>query len=286
MGAFAGQGVPNRIAALMPNRIAALPMYDFPGLRDAQDRFWAALALRLRKSAIAQVPRKLTRSLSHREVWSHPGLLFGQACEYPVSKSFRGCLRILATPRYRAPGCNRNTYRSAIVVRAEEHADSLEELRGQRCVVNEPDSNSGMNLLRASLAPLSGGARFFRSVTFSGSHTRSIELIAAGEADVAAIDCVTFEHLRRTRSELVSQVRIVDWTPPSPCLPFVISQQASETTVAAVRNALEAVCADPTLAPVRDTLLLESVDLTPDTTFTRVLELEQQAEQWRYPALL
>jgi ABC-type phosphate/phosphonate transport system substrate-binding protein len=143
-----------------------------------------------------------------------------------------------------------------------------------------------MNLLRAALAPLSGGSRFFRSVHFSGSHRKSLALITAGEADVAAIDCVTLEHLRRTRPQLISRVRIVDWTPPSPCPPFVISRQTSATTIAAVRDALKAVCADPTLAPVRDSLLLESVDLTPDTTFTRVLELERQAEQWRYPALL
>ena len=278
MGSSSGQ--------VVPLWIAALPMYDFPELRDAHDRLWVALARRLRESGIAGVPRQLIRRLSHREVWSHPGLLFGQACEYPVSKAFRQHLRILATPRYCAPGCNGNTYRSAIVVRAEESANSLEELRERRCVVNEPDSNSGMNLLRAALAPLSGGARFFRSVSFSGSHRKSIELIAAGEADVAAVDCVTLEHLRRARPHLIAQVRIVDWTPPAPCLPFVISRQMSETTVAAVRHALNTVCVDPALAPVREILLLESVDLAPDTTFGRVLELEQQAERWRYPALL
>jgi ABC-type phosphate/phosphonate transport system substrate-binding protein len=261
-------------------------MYDFPELRDAHDRFWAALARGLRETGIAGVPEQLTRGLSHREAWSHPWLLFGQACEYPVSKFFREHVRILATPHYRAPGCNANTYRSAIVVRAEDPAESLEDLRERRCVVNEPDSNSGMNLLRAALAPLSLGSRFFRSVTVSGSHRNSIELIAAGEADVAAIDCVTLEYLRRARSHLISRVRIVDWTPPSPCLPFVISRQTSEMTVAAVRDALQEVCADPTLTAVRDSLLLERVDLTPDTTFTRVLELESQAAQWRYPALL
>lgn len=270
----------------MSTWIAALPMYDFPELREAHDRFWSALARRLQEGGVVGVPQGLTRRWSHREVWSHPGLLFGQACEYPVSKSFRGYLRILATPHYRAPGCSRHCYRSAIVARAEEAADSLEDLRQRRCVLNEPDSNSGMNLLRAALAPLSGGARFFRSVSCSGSHRKSVELIVAGEADVAAIDCVTLEHLRRTRPELIAQIRIVDWTPSSPCLPFVIARQTGDSTVAAVRCALKAVCADPTLAPVRETLLLEGVNLAPDTTFARILELERQAQQWCYPALL
>src|SRR3569623_1507352 len=93
-----------------PIWIAALPMYDFPELREAHDRFWAALARRMREGGTAGVPTELTRGLSHRQVWSHPGLLFGQACEYPVSKSFRAQLRIVATPRYGAPGCHESTY--------------------------------------------------------------------------------------------------------------------------------------------------------------------------------
>lgn len=278
MRAHTGEGV--------PDRIAALPMYDFAEVREGHDRLWSALALRLRESGVAGVPGQLNRGLSHRETWSHPGLLFGQACEYPLSKSFWRYLKILATPRYQAPGCTESAYRSAIVVRAGEPASSLEGLRERRCVVNEPDSNSGMNLLRAALAPIAGGTRFFHSVIFSGSHHRSLELIAAGEADVAAIDCVTLEHLRRTRPLLTSQVRVMDWTAPSPCLPFIISRQCSEVTVAAVRAALEGVCADPALAAVRKTLLLEGVDLAPDTSVTKVLELELQAQRWRYPKLL
>ncbi len=92
-------------------------------------------------------------------------------------------------------------------------------------------------------------------------------------------------HVQRTRPQLISKIGILNWTPPSPCLPFVVSQQTSEVTVAAVRRALESVCADPVLAPVRKILLLEGVDLTPDTTFRRVSELELRAEQWRYSSL-
>lgn len=269
-----------------PIRIAALPMYDFPHLRDAHDRFWAALAFRLRERGALDVPGELTRSLDCREIWSHSGLLFGQACEYPLSKSFREHLRIVATPRYRAPGCDRNTYRSAIVVRIGEPANSLEELRGRRCAVNEPDSNSGMNLLRAALAPFSREARFFRSVSVSGSHLRSLELVAEGEADVAAIDCVTLEHLRSSRQPLISRLRIVDWTPSSPCPPFVTSRQTDGTTLMALRDALQEIGADRAVAAEREALLLESVDVTPDATLVRVLELEQEAVRGRYPALL
>jgi ABC-type phosphate/phosphonate transport system substrate-binding protein len=261
-------------------------MYDFPELGRGHQQFWSALVARLEAAGIAYLPRRLTHGLSCRATWAHPGLIFGQACEYPLAKSFREYLQILATPRYGAPGCSGAAYRSAIVVRADEPADSLEELRQRRCVVNEPDSNSGMNLFRAALAPVSGGGRFFASVQLSGSHQRSLELVAAGEGDVTAVDCVTFAHVQKLRPQLAGQLRVIDWTPPSPCLPFVTSRRTSEVTVLALRAALADVFADRDLAPVRDQLLLSGVDLLPDEKLTRVTDLEIQAEQWGYPALL
>jgi ABC-type phosphate/phosphonate transport system substrate-binding protein len=273
-------------AEAVPIRIAALPMYDIPELRDAHDRLWTALAQRLRANGVTPVPGRLTRDLGHREIWAHPGLLFGQACEYPVSKYLRERLRIISTPRYNAPGCIAYSYSSAIVVHADEPVSLLEDLRQRRCVVNEPDSNSGMNLFRAALAPVAGGARFFRSVSFSGSHRKSIELIAAREADVTAVDCVTLRHLQRFHTHLTSQVKVIDWTPSSPCLPFVTSTQTEEATFQALRSAMADVFTDSTLAPARELLLLEGVNLNPDTTLSRVSELEAQAKRWRYPVLL
>ena len=274
------------VEEIVPTWIAALPMYDFPDLREAHDRLWAALAQRLWAIRVAGVPGTLTRELSHRAVWAHPRLLLGQACEYPLSKSFRESLRIVATPRYGAPGCAGTYYRSAIVVRADEPVDSLEGLRDRRCVVSEPDSNSGMNMFRAALAPVSGGSRFFQSVCFSGSHRKSLEFVAARDADVTAIDCVTLAHLRRIQPQLTSGVRVIDWTPASPSLPFVTSRQTSEPTLRALRAAMAEIFAHSALAPVREQLFLEGLDLAPDRSFGRVLQLEIEAEQWRYPKLL
>jgi ABC-type phosphate/phosphonate transport system substrate-binding protein len=278
--------LPTPVTEVASIQIAALPMYDFQELREAHDRLWAALAQRLQALGVAPVPRQLTRGLSHRDVWAHPGLLFGQACEYPASKFFRERLRVVATPRYGAPGCADTCYRSAIVVRAAEPAQQLEDLRHRRGIANEPDSNSGMNLFRAALAPLSSGVRFFQTLQFSGSHRRSMELVATGEADITAVDCVTLAYLQRLHPELTSRLRVIDWTPTSPCLPFVTSALTSESTLAALRSAIAEVFADRALAPARDALLLEGVDLSPDATFARVKELELEAEHWQYPELL
>jgi ABC-type phosphate/phosphonate transport system substrate-binding protein len=262
--------------------IAALPMYDFRELRPAHDALWEAVAQRLVAGGLRDVPLELTRDLEHREIWRHPDLLLAQACEYPLAKSFGEHLQIVATPRYAAPGCTGIFYQSAIVVRADDPASTLADLRERRCAVNELDSNSGMNLLRAALAPIAVDPRFFSSVMISGSHRRSLEMIAANEVDVAAIDCVTFAHLQRIDRALTREVRLLCWTPPSPCLPFVTSRSNDAATVKRLRSALAAAFADPALAPVRKRLLLQGVDLTPDATLSRVLKLERDAINWGY----
>ena len=66
-----------------------------------------------------------------------------------------------------------------------------------------------MNLLRAAIAPLSDGTPFFESVVLSGSHRRSVAMVVAGVADVAAIDCVTFAHLQRLYPHEVTGVRVL-----------------------------------------------------------------------------
>jgi ABC-type phosphate/phosphonate transport system substrate-binding protein len=265
--------------------IAGLPMYDFPELRSAHDALWSAIAERLIASGVRAVPRLLTRNLEHRDIWRHPRLLLAQACEYPLARSFGEHVTIVATPRYSAPGCEGILYQSAVVVRADDPAASLADTRGRRCVVNEIDSNSGMNLLRAALAPLARGMRFFGSVTLSGSHRRSVALIAANQADIAAIDCVTFAHLRAIDPALMGQVRVLCWTPPSPCLPLVTGRRTSEHTRDRLRSALAAVFADSALAPVRQRLLLDGIDLAPDVTLSRVLKLEREAVELGYARL-
>jgi ABC-type phosphate/phosphonate transport system substrate-binding protein len=269
-----------------PERIAALPMYDYPELAAAHDALWSALSDRLIAAGIADVPRELTRSLGHFETWQHPRLLVGQGCEYPLATSFSGSVRLVATPRYSAPGCEGATYRSAIVVRKEDPAERLTDLRGRRCVINEPDSNSGMNLLRAAIAPLAGGGPFFASVSLSGAHWNSAAMVAEGRADVAALDCVSFAHFRRLRPESLANLRILGWTASSRSPPFITARTTDDATLGVLRSALASVAADATLADTRARLFLAGFDFEPDDQFIGVLSHERQAAALGYPALV
>ncbi len=266
--------------------IAALPMYDFPALVRTHDSLWSRLKRQFEQAGVAGVPVGLTRNRDHEDIWTDPHLLFGQACEFPLAKYFPQRTRHVATPRYSAPGCHGGTYRSALLVRKHDPATQITDLRGRRCVINELHSNSGMNLLRAAIAPIAGGPKFFESMRVSGSHRQSVQAVAAGEADVCAVDCVTKAHLQRLYpSEGIGSLRVLDWTAATPSLPFITAATVGDATVASIRAALHALTLDPAFDEFRDELFLEGFDLAPVSEYSEALHLEREASRWGYPNL-
>lgn len=258
-------------------RIAALPMYDFEPLRASTDAWWAAIAARLRAAGVDDVPAALCRDLGHTAGWHDRRLLFGQACQYPLSRMAPVPVRLVAIPAYHAPGCAGSRYSSAIVVRRDDAAPDLAALRGRRCAVNERESNSGFNLLRATLARRGLGAPFFASVLFTGAHFASAQAVADSRADAAAIDCVSFALIARHWPPLAGALRVLDWTVSSPGLPYVTARDTDEPTLGRLRAALRDAAADPALAAVRAALLIDAIDLAVDDGYTEVRALEHEA---------
>ena len=265
--------------------IAALPMYDGPGTAQANDAIWAAIAVRLRERGVA-APERLTRGGDLASLWRSPSLVFGQTCGYPFVKDLRDSVALIATPEYDFPGCDGVAHRSFLVRGAGDPRRSLEAFRGGVAALNSWDSNSGMNLFRAAIAPLARGRTFFGAVVAMGSHQRSVEAVAEGRADLAAIDCVSFGLMKRLRPNLVARVTVVAESPLSPGLPFIASARLPEASVAAVREALFEALADPDLAEARAALGLKgAARVTTPADYERVLEIEGAAEAVGYPRL-
>ncbi len=260
-------------------------MYDFPELQATHDTFWAGLRGHLQAAGLAQPPALLTRGMHHARIWSHPSLLLAQACEYPLAKSQAVPVRLVATPHYRATGCSGSAYRSAILVRKTDPTETLQDLQGRRCVINEATSNSGMNLFRAVVAPIAHGNAYFGSVLSSGSHRRSLKMVASEAADVSAIDCVTWALLQRIEPLAAAEVRVLGWSPATPSLPYITAATTDDEALNALRVALVAAVHDSRLAQVCQALLLEDFDIKPSGKFSEVLQLEREASALGYPEL-
>jgi len=272
-------------AARTATRIAALPMYDLPELEEANDQIWTALGRRLRDDGVADVPKRLTRGAPLTALWTDPDLLLTQACGYPLMTALAGQVRFVSTPRYGAPGCRGPFHRSAVVVRVLERGQGLAELAGARLALNDQASGTGMNLLRALIAPLAGGRPFFSDVEITGSHLASAEAVAGGNADLAALDSVTWAHLRRLRPTLAAQLRVLAWSAESPGLPLITARNTDEATLAAISRALAEVMRDPRLAGARRELLLDGLSDLPEARYLSALHWKRFAADLDYPEL-
>lgn len=264
--------------------VAALPMYDLPEIASATDALWRRIADGLSARGVA-APPALTRGRDLYGLWRDPGLIFGQTCGYPYMTGLANEVALIATPEYGFPGCAGADHCSFLVAASNDPRRDLAEFRGAVAAVNSYESNSGMNLFRAAVAPLAGGRPFFSGAILTGSHAASLDAVADGRAGLAAIDCVTFGLLRRWRPGAVERVAVVARTPPLPGLPFILSARLPEETLAAARAALFEALADPALASARAALGLEGASILAPAAYQRVLDIERDAAAAGYPRL-
>jgi ABC-type phosphate/phosphonate transport system substrate-binding protein len=266
-------------------QLASLAMYDPPWLRWANDALWASLAERLSAQGIGDVPARLHRDEDLDDLWDSPSLLLAQSCGYPLMTALRESVQLVATPRYVAEGCEGASHRSAIVVRADDGASSIADLRGKRLGINSVRSNTGMNLLRAEIAPHANGQAFFRNVILTRSHARSIAALLSDRIDVAAIDAVTLAHLQDRYPRHAGDLRILAWTAASPGLPLITASATSPQTLAALRGALHASLDDPHLSEAFHALKIVDFDWLTIDDYACILDFEANACAHSYPAL-
>lgn len=259
-------------------------MYDHLAARWATDRLWAAISAKLAKAGI-DAPEHLHRPQDYVASWTDPDLLLSQTCGFPYVSMLRGEVQLVATPCYRAEGCEGPAYRSALITRADDPGQALEDFRGRRAAFNAPHSQSGYNCLRSAVALLAEGAPFFSGVVETGRHAASLEAVAESKADLCAIDCVTWALEEKYAPEAAKRFKVIGWSEPAPALPYITSQKTDEATLQALRAATMQVSGEPGLADVRDALLLDGFQILGDEDYEPVAEMERRAADQGYPKL-
>ncbi len=265
--------------------VASLAMYDLPEVTAATDAWWGGLARAMRREGIADVPDTLRRDSEVSPAWRAPDLLFSQTCGYPLTHDFAGKLRVVATPCFDCAGCEGPRYCSHLIVRADDPARSLDDLRGRIATANNPDSQSGYSAFRASVAPLARSGQFFSEIVMSGGHGNSLALVAEGKADVCAVDCVTYTLLSRHRPAAVASLRQLGQTVDAPGLPYVTRADASDDLLKRLRTALFSALDAPDLATARETLLIAGAEVLPENAYDRIIEIENESRALGYATL-
>ena len=262
----------------------ALPMYNVSdAVTCGYDLLLDALIGILQRNGWHEPIEKVHAPADLPGFWQRPDLLLSQTCGYPYMTRFQGRVHLLATPCFDFSGCRGADYSSVIVVRADSGIGTLEDARGGVAAVNEMDSNSGMNLLRHAVAPLARDGRFFRDVRISGAHLASLAMLRDGNADIAAIDCITYAYVQQHRPETVEALRILQFTAWTPGLPFIASSTLTDERLRRLHAALSelAECHADLLQPLHITRFAHCSD----ADYAKVLRLEREAQSLGYPCL-
>lgn len=229
---------------------AVLGMYDRPETRAATDALWARLAEAIRERGV-DAPESLDRTTPLARAWTAPDLVLGQACGLPYARALRGRVGLIGAPAHALEGCPPGWYRSVLIVSVASPIAGPCDLRGARPAINSRDSQSGYAALMEAAAGLAREGRVFARPVITGGHGASIAAVAAGRADVAAIDAVSWALAQRHDAE-AARVRVIGRTRPAPGLPYITAQTGHAAALAAA--AAEAIAALP--AVHRDALLL------------------------------
>lgn len=131
---------------------------------------------------------------------------------------------------------NRPVYFSDIIVAADSSFKNLENLRGKTWCYNDLGSNSGYYLLLHRLVEAGKTRSFLGKTTKSGSHQDSIQLVAEGIVDYAAIDSTVLE--QELRNYPTIPLRIIESIGSNPMPPIVAAQHLGATLIESVQQAL------------------------------------------------
>ncbi|WP_449396074.1 phosphate/phosphite/phosphonate ABC transporter substrate-binding protein [Devosia riboflavina] len=260
-------------------RTVSLAMYD-PGAGSV-DRLWSDLRTRLAAAGFNDLPETLDGNQNLEAAWLDSNLLLAQTCGYPLRSLLDGKVRYVGTPIYGVEGTDGPNYRSALVVRSDDSAERLEDLRGRRAAYNAVHSQSGYNTFRDAVSALAENGRFFSETFATGSHVASLQSVIDGRADVAAIDPVT---LQLQPKDVRDAIKVIGWTSFAPGLPFITVLTLSDSDLAKLR----AVLADFFSGAGRKDhpeFHFAGFEVLPDEAYDSILAMEQRAIDRSYPHL-
>lgn len=176
------------------------------------------------------------------------------------------------------------TYHSYIIVPSASRASSLADLKGKRFAYTDPLSTSGRlypvyALMQAGHRP----ATFFAKTFFTYSHDNSIEAVAEGLADGAAVDSLIYDYLRRIRPELVARTRVIQQSPPLGAQPVGVPRALDPALKQRLTGVFLGLDQDPVAQPILRKLGVDRFVQGDDRWYASIREMLKVVEEARVP---
>lgn len=203
-------------------------MYDRAENADAHDRLWNAIHAEAMTRGVA-LPEHLTRGVSEDALWSAPDLILGQICNLPFRQTYYDRLHVIGAMDYGVDHLDAGFYDSVIITRPE-HIDA--DVSKLRFAYNATESNSGWD---AAHLWAEKNTTQLNPTLETGGHRASLKAVAQGQADIAALDCITFRQCLKWDAEAHAVV-VKDRTAATPGMLLVTTKPDLKTALFDIFN--------------------------------------------------
>ena len=179
-------------------KISSLEMYNRAETQKAHQELYQNIVKELKIRGI-EAPPVLSKNRESIDFWSSNELFLSQTCGLPYRLFLHNKVTLVGTPDYGLKGFKPGHYASVIIVRKEDKIKSLTDFSSSIFAYNDILSQSGWAAPQNYFKELKIN---IDKIKLSGSHRASAKLVSEGQADIAAIDAISFKPVSYTHLTL------------------------------------------------------------------------------------
>ncbi len=185
-------------------------------------------------------------------------------------------MKLLAAPQ--AYGAT--VYYSYIIARKGGPIAAFADLRGKSFAFTDPLSNTG-TLVPTYLLAKRGETpdTFFAQYFYTNSHDKSIEAVAEGVVDGAAVDSLIWEYLDRTNPRYTSMTKVIEKSPPYGTPPVVASPHLDVQTKRKLKHILLSAHEDAKGGKILGRMMIDRFVDVPDSAYDSIREMNAWIER-------
>ena len=173
----------------------------------------------------------------------------------------------------------KTVYYSYIIAHKDSSIKSFENLRGKRFAFTDPLSNSGKLVPTYMLARMQENPKtFFRSYEFTYAHDKSIQAVAEGIVDGAAVDSLIWEYENRISPEFTSKTNIVRKSDPFGIPPVVVRPGMDPALKKKLRGIFLGVHEDKEGKEILKGMMIDKFVIIDDSNYDSIREMKRFLE--------
>ena len=170
-------------------------------------------------------------------------------------------------------------YYSYIIVPIDSGATSFEDLRGNKFAFTDEMSNSGKLSPTYMLALINETPdSFFSGYIFTYSHDRSIEAVAKGLVDGAAVDSLIWDYNSAKNPVYTNKTKIISKSQPYGIPPIVVHPDTNPDFKIELQNILLTMHEDPEGADILKQINIDKFTITNERVYDSIYEMREFAE--------